>query len=331
MAGHEPVTSLPVLVLDDDPVLAELTARTLVRHGYRPTVISTPTEAIALAETTTFALLLTDIHLQGTSGLEIAGKLRAGQPDMVAVAMTGDTSLDLAIEAIQRGMHGFVVKPFTPAQLILSLESAIERARLERENLRLRLLAPMLEDMVRVLAVAIDMRDAATGAHGMRLLALADTLARSAGLDALDREAIRHAALVHDIGKIAVLDRILRKPGPLDEAERREMELHPRVGADMIATVEGLRGVAPIVLHHHERWDGRGYPDGLAAEAIPIGARLLAVVDTYDAMTSHRPYRRARPADEARRELRRAAGTQLDPWLVERFLRTFPEDTSAST
>ncbi len=175
------------------------------------------------------------------------------------------------------------------------------------------------------LASALEAKDAYTAAHSRSLVRNAEAVARKLGLDEQEIENIRLGAIFHDIGKIAVPDRILNKPGPLTDAERREMEQHTVIGERILQPVEFLRDVLPIVRHEHERWDGKGYPDGLAGEEIPLGARIILVCDAYDAMTSDRPYRPALPAEVARQELARNAGTQFDPQVVSAFLAVLDE------
>jgi len=173
--------------------------------------------------------------------------------------------------------------------------------------------------MVLALARTMDARDTYTAGHSERIGALAETVARALGCAEAEIQDVRWGALLHDIGKIGVPDEILRKPGPLTEAEQIVMRQHPIVGEGILAPTERMRGVARIVRHHQERWDGSGYPDGVRGEAIPIGARILAVVDAYSAITDDRPYKKARSHADALREVRRGAGTRYDPHIVEMF------------
>ncbi len=170
------------------------------------------------------------------------------------------------------------------------------------------------------MADAIDMRDPYTAGHSRRVAAYSRRLARAVKLSENDVDIVESGALLHDIGKIGVADAVLFKPGPLDVSERRAIALHPGLGARLIGGVSSMAGVVPCVLHHHERIDGDGYPEGLRGERIPLGARLIAVADSFDAMTTDRPYRRAMTVDAAVRELERVAGTQLDAGLVRVFI-----------
>ena len=174
--------------------------------------------------------------------------------------------------------------------------------------------------MVLALARAMDARDAYTEDHGERLATLAARVARALGLPEEEVKDIRWAALLHDIGKIGAPDGVLRKPGPLTEQEWAIVRRHPVVGEEILLPVEGMRGAAEIVRHHQEKWDGTGYPDGLRAEMIPLGARILAVVVAYSAIIGARPYKTPRTPTEAESELNRCAGTQFDPRVVEAFM-----------
>ena len=173
------------------------------------------------------------------------------------------------------------------------------------------------------LARAIESREPYSLGHSDRVSAFAEVVARQLGWDDERRELLRLCGMLHDIGKLAVPASVLRKPGPLDDDERAEVLRHPEAGARIIGHVGQLRVTVPAVLHHHERWDGRGYPTGRARDAIPEEARILAVADSFDAMTSNRPYRRALPARVALEELARCAGTQFDPELALLFVEAW--------
>ena len=186
------------------------------------------------------------------------------------------------------------------------------------ENLRLT--RREYQSIMQVLCSALDMRDSATEGHSQRVARMAALVARRIELPRSEIKRIEQAAALHDIGKIGVSDAVLSKPGPLTDDEWVEMRRHPRLGYEIVADIEALQHAAEIIHCHHERYDGRGYPRGLKGEEIPIGARIFAVVDSYDAMTSHRPYRRARTHEDAMEEIMRNSGTQFDPTAVQAFL-----------
>jgi len=180
-------------------------------------------------------------------------------------------------------------------------------------------------------ARALDLRDHETEGHGRRVAELALLLGRRLGLAGAELEALRHGALLHDVGKIGVQDAVLRRSGPLDDENWAEMRLHPVQGHTLLADVGRLRAAAAVVRSHHERWDGGGYPDGLAGGAIPRLARIFAVVDVYDALTSDRPYRRAWPESDVRAHLRREAGHQFDPDVVAAFIALLDAEPPEAT
>jgi putative nucleotidyltransferase with HDIG domain len=178
---------------------------------------------------------------------------------------------------------------------------------------------------LQALSNALDVRDSETEGHSRRVVEYMELVIHELRVPASQLAMLRRGALLHDIGKIGVPDNVLRKPAALSEAEWTLMKRHPEHGARIIAQIPFLEDVSRIVRHHHERWDGAGYPDGLAGEAIPLGARIFAVADSFDAMTSDRPYRRAMSVDEARREVARCRGTQFDPIVVDAFMGIAPK------
>jgi hypothetical protein len=225
-----------------------------------------------------------------------------------------------------------------PPLLLFTLLGALLGAGRDRERALRRSLAAAnrqlredLEQTVRALSAAIEAKDAYTEAHVVRVADYAEEVGRRLGLGEEELTALRWASTLHDVGKIGIPEVVLHKPGPLDATERAAVERHPEIGARILAEVPAMAAAAPLVLHHQERWDGRrdgpfpGYPAGLSGEAIPLGARIIAVVDTFDAMTTDRPYREARPAGEAIAELRRESGRQFDPRVVEAFLGLLAE------
>jgi HD-GYP domain-containing protein (c-di-GMP phosphodiesterase class II) len=215
-------------------------------------------------------------------------------------------------------------EPFSPdkLQLVRSIGEQAASA-LYRLELFAQLESSYLQTVL-ALARAVDAKDNYTADHAQRLAQLATTIGSALGLSRQALEDLRYGAILHDIGKIGVPDAVLQKPSKLDDAEWAQMRQHPAIGAGILAPIPHLAGAALVVRHHHERYDGRGYPDGLAGEAIPLGARILTVVDSYSAIVDRRVYKIARPPHEAVAELRRHAGAQFDPRVVDIFLTQIP-------
>jgi putative two-component system response regulator len=230
------------------------------------------------------------------------------------VLVTGAGTYDTLSQALTRGAAGLVTKPFAHKDLQTAVADALERATRTREELRERLLAPTLAS---ALANAIEARDEHLHGHCERLAALAVRLAGLLGLTADEIETVRLGAILHDVGKIGIPDRVLLKPGPLDDEERRVVETHPEIGDKLLEPLDLLAGARPIVRHHHERWDGGGYPDGLAAQAIPLGARIVAVADAIEVMSARQLYRQPRIPSEIVEELCASRAAQWDPEIVD--------------
>jgi putative two-component system response regulator len=306
-----------VLVIDDEHVIRELVMEILESAGHVVTGADSAERALTLLETKDFDLVVSDVVMPGLSGLELLEAVRAHTASLPVVLVTGAGTYDTLSQALTRGAAGLVTKPFAHKDLQAAVADALERAARSREELRERLLAPTLAS---ALANAIEARDEYLHGHCERLAALAVRLAELLGLSPDETETIRLGAILHDVGKIGIPDRVLLKPGPLDEEERRIVETHPEIGDKLLEPLDLLAGARPIVRHHHERWDGGGYPDGLAREAIPLGARIVAVADAIEVMSARQLYRRPRIRSEIVDELCAQRGVQWDPALVDHAL-----------
>jgi len=336
-----------VLIVDDDPDIRDLLVAYLssfrldcraVRDGY---------EALALAgQEPRPSLVLSDIDMPGMSGLELLRSVKLLDQSLQVVMVSGLHDLDLARRCLREGAYDYLVKPFESDDLRNTVERAIERARLIRQNESYRrgLERMVYEQTVEIrqtrdialltLAKLAESRDNATGQHLERMAAysrrLADQLTagpyRNSISDDFVDDLFRSSPL-HDIGKVGIPDAILMKPGPLDDGEREVMRTHPQIGGDTLRSViEQFRGNTflsmgmEIAYHHHERWDGVGYPYRIAAEHIPLSARIVAVADAYDAITSQRPYKAGYDHSEAVRLIAVDRGRHFDPVLVDAFL-----------
>ena len=287
--------------------------------GYE--VLTAPNGEIALSILDKYrpSLILSDISMPVMDGYKLFEAVRAmpGGASIPFIFLTARGTREDIFAGKSLGADDYITKPVTTSELLSAVSARLARA----DELMLAQLRQAYKESLLVLANAIEARDQYTHAHMHRLNAYAQALAMEMGWDEVEREALEFGAILHDIGKIYIPEAILQKPDELNQDEWTEMKKHPEVGARMIRDIPYLAPALPMVLHHHERWDGSGYPDGLHAEEIPEGARLLAVADSFDAMTSDRPYRAAMSAQEAFQEIKDRAGNQFDPSVVK-ALRT---------
>ncbi len=335
-----------LLVVEDDPDLGPLLQRMLERGGYEVTLATSAERASELIAERSFALAVCDINLPGISGLDLLEAIGGDDPQLPVVIASGVGDLATGALATERGAYGYLIKPFDPEQLLITVANALHRRRLaaaKREDGRrlertvelrtreLRVAVSELTDSrketITRLMRALEMRDGETGAHIERIGRLAESLALWSGLERERSEMIGLAAPMHDIGKIGISDRILLKPGPLAPAERREIERHAEIGQQILIDSghELLQLAARIAATHHEWWDGSGYPGELAGEEIPIEGRIVAIVDVFDALHSERCYRPALSPAEALRTMRDERGSHFDPTLLDAFLDHYDE------
>lgn len=474
-----------ILVVDDEANIRLLCSEILSRHDYFPTCVDSPHRALRAVEEENFDLLMTDISMPEMDGLQLLQSVREFQQDLPAIIITGHGRLDQAIHSLHLGAQAFIVKPFTQQELLQAIQETLEKNRLTKENLRLRLLMPLFEisqnlllevnptalfeqivnvasketksdqaililrddasgaleikaafppldfhgdgvdlfkkigqktieameaiihveggeldtacsqlleksgfsslvsiplsyqgkvpavlslfkradgisynqsdielisilsgqaaiaienaklfdqlershfESMKALAQAIEAKDLYTRGHCDRMVEYALAIADRLGLSPEEKKHLGYGAALHDIGKIGIHELILNKSGKLTDKEYETMKAHPMLGAEIIKGVDFLSSVVPMIYYHQERYDGKGYPEGLSGEQIPIGARIIAILDTFDAMTSDRPYRKALPMEVAFAELRRCTGTQFDPNIVETLIKIIQED-----
>ncbi len=338
------VSSLPaharVLIVDDEPAIAKLVEDALMSEGFECETCVSGEEALAVLEARSIDAVISDLHMPGMSGLDLLRTVHPTRPFLAFVIITGVNDLTIGIKAMKEGSDDYLVKPFQMAEAVAAVRRALERRSLEREVDTYR---QRLEDMVNqrtnqlraamrrieytydetlgALGAALDLRDNETAGHSYRVMRYCLAIAQQMGCSKEQMTNIARGAFLHDIGKIGVPDAILRKPAKLTDAETAVMQTHVRIGYDLVSRIAFLSGASAIILTHHERFDGTGYPQGLMGVEIPIGARIFVIADTLDAMTSDRPYRLALPFSTAREEIIRQAGRQFDPEVVEAFLR----------
>ena len=307
------------LCVDDEAVTLKLIVRLLEDLGIAATPATSPLDGLRLFDQDHFDLVLTDIRMPGMSGLVFLQEIRARDPQVPILVATGFATLDNAIRALREGASGMLVKPFTAEEFRTEIENALERARIRHDALQYRFVAPILDGVALALTAAIEARDIETGDHCRSLGYMGERVAAYLGLGAQERTTIRIGGFLHDVGKIAIADAILLKPGALTAGEYEEMKRHSELGASIVETHVEMADIARLVRPHHERWDGHGYPYGLSGAAIPLGARIISVADAFSAMTTDRVYRAALPVEKAWDELRVNAGGQFDPGIVEAF------------
>ena len=303
-----------ILVIDDEAVVRMLVAEILETAGHDVLVAESAEQALSLLEAEDVELVVSDVVMPALSGLELLETLHARRASLPVILVTGAGTYETLSQALTRGAAGLVTKPFSHAELQSAVAEALERATRSREELRERVLAPTLAS---ALANAIEARDSYLHGHCERLASLAVRIGEELGLPHDEIETLRLGAILHDVGKIGIPDRVLLKPGPLDDEERRIVETHPEIGDKLLEPLDLLAGARPIVRHHHERWDGAGYPDRLAASAIPLAARIVAVADSVEVMSSRQLYRRPLTPADVVEELHALRGKQWDPAVVD--------------
>jgi len=325
-----------ILVVDDEAWIRSSIDRILSRHGYYCHQVSCVAEAISALEEQAFDLVLSDICMPGDNGLALVEYLHHNgmMPQTVIVMVTAIEETSVAVEALQRGAYGYIFKPFQVSELLVQVANALRRRDLElsqrrtEEELKAQVRARTRdvrrahEEMVMRLMTAAEFRDNETGQHIRRLGLYAAEMGRLLGWDQERRDHIRLAAAMHDVGKVGIPDEILLKPGKLTPKEWEIMKTHTIMGHRILCDsgIELLDMADRIAWQHHEFWDGSGYPNQLSGEAISVEARIVAIVDVYDALTHSRPYKHAWPEEEAIAYMLGRKGSQFDPELLALFV-----------
>lgn len=312
-----------ILAVDDEQNNLSLIKRTL-RNDYNLIVASSGAEALEVVKQhgSEISLIVSDQKMPEMEGTEFFKQISENYPNIIKILLTGHSNIDILIDAINEcHLFQYILKPFEPEQLCMIVESGIKKFELSQTKTQIvKDLSELFYKTIKSIAYALDAKDEYTHGHSLRVTLYSLALAKKMNLSEETLEEIETTGLLHDIGKIAIPDKILLKPGKLTDEEFAVIKKHPEMGKKLVDSIEKLNIVSSWLKSHHERYDGKGYPDGLAGEAIPISSRIIAIADTYDAMTSTRSYRKALSHEEAIEEIKRCSGSQFDPNLTELFI-----------
>ena len=312
-----------ILLVDDEVNNLQLLRRTL-RHDYNIMTASNGKEALEIVEHhgKEISLIVSDQKMPEMQGTEFLKQVSNEYPDIIKILLTGHLDVDAIVDSINDcHLYQYIVKPFDPEVLKMTIEGGIQKFNLlNNKTVILKDLRELFYKTIKLIAAALDAKDPYTHGHSMRVTMYSMILAKKLNLDDTMLEEIETAGLLHDIGKIGIPQSILCKPGKLTNEEFEVMKSHPEQGEKMLKDIKKLTLISNWLRTHHEKWDGTGYPNGLKGEEIPLSGRIIALADTYDAMTSDRPYRKALSHETAIDEIKRCAGTQFDPVLAQLFV-----------
>ncbi len=335
-----PDSAIRILIVDDEPYICDILSRWLGGEGYQCEIATNAEEAWKLLEHGSFSLAVCDIKMPGKSGIELLTRVKGRFAHELAVIMvTGVDDRETAIQALELGAYGYVVKPFERNEVVINVVNALERRRLVLESLKYE---QRLEEQVREqtrdirtsqeeiclrLMAAQEYHSDETSAHVKRIGLYSEEIAREMGCPVGYGEMLRLAAPMHDLGKISTPDSILMKPGGLTKEEFEIMMTHTTIGARILdgSGIPLLDLACDIALYHHERWDGSGYPKGLSEGDIPEAARIVAILDVYDALVHDRVYRPALSEEEALEIITDGRGSHFDPRIADVFMKVLPE------
>ena len=325
-----------VLVVDDEQSIRDYLAEVLRFEGYDCECFSGSLAALSYlsAQEKPADLLLADISMPDMGGIDLLRSVKEAHPDLPVILVSGLYELALAVDALEAGADDYLKKPVKPADLVTLVAKYLDSGTAEQEQqvqnalrgfLETRTSDPKSSRSLEQLFQKLGFKRYETFQHSARVAAVSRLIGEHCGLPVDELRRLELGALLHDIGKIAIPRNVLMKPGKLTDEEWRVMKEHPAIGYRVLMEFPELAQEAKVVYSHHESYDGSGYPQGLSGEQIPLGARIFSIVDTFDAITSDRPYRAAQSVDAARTEIERVSGTQFDPALVKIFLGIPPE------
>lgn len=334
------MNTVPRVLVVDDELGPREALRMILRDDYDVVTAENGNQALDYLENSEFDLVILDIRMPDINGIELLTEVKKKAPETEVVMITAYASVDTATNALRNGALDYLIKPFEVSVVKEVVEKGLSRRtfstaikdrlsklQVDNESLRYEIenaynnIQKHYMETVRSLVAAIDAKDSYTKGHQERVAIYSILLGEELKFPQDEISLLQQAAILHDIGKIGISEQILRKTTALTPEEFEKIKQHPVIGAEIISPVEFLKEAVPIILHHHEKFDGTGYPDGISCLQIPLGARIIAVADAIDAMFSERPYAPAKSPSQVREELRRCSGTQFDPELVEIALK----------
>lgn len=320
-----------ILIVDDEPVVRQSLSRTLARDNYQCIEASNADEAFTKMESSPFDLAILDIKMPGKSGLELLPEVKTRYPNTAVIMITAVTDIGVVTQCMKAGAVDYIPKPFSIDEVSLCVQQSLEKRKFEMElknhlqglesqvAMQDKKIRALFLGAVQSLASALEAKDKYTAGHSQRVSDLAIEIGRKLTMSTDELDDLRCAALLHDIGKIAVDSTIQNKPGKLNSQEYEHIMRHTQIGPDIVKPLVN-EAIVEMIKHHHDRYDGRGLNRNLSGENIPLGARIIAVADTIDAMTSDRPYRKGMPREQALEEIKRCSGSQFDPKVAYALL-----------
>ena len=323
-----------VLVVDDDTEVAEFLKTSLEINNYNPHVVHSGDDALAYVKTQLPDLILLDLTLPGKSGIDVCRILKSNNEtrDIPVIILTSNTDTRVIAQCYELGADEFMNKPFEPIIFLAQINSLLKIRSTQKLLIELnkqvnstvteknREMSNVYFQTIKYLADAVDAKDQYTRSHSLKVAQYSLDIAKSMGLNEIESEKIYHAAELHDLGKIKISESIFEKKGKLTEGEWEQIKSHPQITAEILEPIFSMEGILDMIRMHHEHYDGSGYPTGAKAGQIPVGARIIAVADAYDAMTCDRPYRRALSKKQAILELEKNSGKQFDPEIIKTFV-----------